>query len=65
MAGTKAGGLKAKETIKQRHGSDFYTKLGAAGGKVSKKGGFAAMDKSKLKEITAKGGRNSTRTKNK
>jgi general stress protein YciG len=42
MAGTKAGSIKAKETIKKRYGSDFYAKIGAQGGKKSTTGGFYA-----------------------
>lgn len=43
MAGTKAGGAKARDTNIKRHGKDFYVKLGAKGGKVGKTGGFASM----------------------
>lgn len=32
MAGTKAGGLKAALTNFERHGKDFYTKIGHKGG---------------------------------
>lgn len=42
MAGTKAGGEKAKLTNKEKHGDDFYAKIGAKGGRVSKRGGFAS-----------------------
>ena len=42
MAGTKAGGAKAAVTNKIRHGSDFYAKIGAKGGKNGHTGGFAA-----------------------
>jgi general stress protein YciG len=42
MAGTKAGGMKAAQTNKAKHGSDFYAKIGAKGGKLGKTGGFAA-----------------------
>ncbi len=31
MAGTKAGGRKAAATNKERHGKDFYSKIGSAG----------------------------------
>lgn len=37
MAGTKAGGLKAAQTNKAKHGADFYAKIGAKGGKISKR----------------------------
>jgi len=33
MTGTKAGGLKAGKTNKERYGEDFYKKIGAMGGK--------------------------------
>ncbi|MET3349007.1 UNVERIFIED_ORG: hypothetical protein ABID57_000676 [Arthrobacter sp. UYEF1] len=42
MSGTKVGGLKAAATNKKLYGEDFYHRLGAAGGAVSKGGGFAA-----------------------
>ncbi len=42
MAGTKAGGMKAAATNKTKHGSDFYARIGAKGGKMGHTGGFAA-----------------------
>lgn len=42
MAGTKAGGLKAKETNYKKYGPDFYKKIGSDGGKLGTTGGFAA-----------------------
>lgn len=42
MAGTKIGGMKAAATNKAKHGSDFYAKIGAKGGKNGHTGGFAA-----------------------
>lgn len=42
MAGTKAGGQKAAATNKTKHGSDFYAKIGAKGGRNGRTGGFAA-----------------------
>lgn len=41
MAGTHEGGKKAERTIKQKHGSDFYVRAGALGGKLSTGGGFS------------------------
>lgn len=41
MAGTRLGGLKAAETNKQRHGSDFYKKIGKSGGTESRGGGWS------------------------
>jgi general stress protein YciG len=62
MAGTKLGGMKAAATNKAKHGSDFYAKIGAKGGKLGKTGGFAANPE--LARIAgAKGGRISRRTK--
>lgn len=46
MAGTKAGGLKAREANLRRHGKDFYKRIGAIGGRNGHgpeyKGGFAS-----------------------
>jgi len=42
MPGTKTGGLKASITNKERHGKDYYQKIGAIGGKLGTTGGFAA-----------------------
>lgn len=43
MVGTKAGGLKAAKTNKERNGEDFYKRIGQKGGKIiGKKGGFAS-----------------------
>lgn len=62
MAGTKAGGQKAAATNKAKHGSDFYARIGAKGGKLGRTGGFAANPE--LARIAgAKGGRISRRTK--
>ena len=32
MAGTKAGGLKAARTNKEKYGDDFYREMGRKGG---------------------------------
>lgn len=62
MAGTKAGGAKAAATNKKKHGSDFYARIGAIGGKKGRTGGFAANPE--LARIAgAKGGRISRRGK--
>lgn len=62
MAGTKAGGKAAAATNKQKYGADFYSKIGAKGGKLGHTGGFAAnRDLARL--AGAKGGRISRRTK--
>lgn len=58
MSGTKAGGRKAAETNKARHGSDFYAEIGRKGGRNGHTGGFAANPE--LAKIAgAKGGRKS------
>ncbi len=62
MAGTKAGGVKAAATNKAKHGTDFYAKIGAKGGKLGRTGGFAANPE--LARIAGrKGGLISRRTK--
>lgn len=40
MAGTKVGGLKARDRNRQKYGSDFYAKIGAIGGSKGRTGGF-------------------------
>lgn len=35
MAGTKAGGLKATATNIERHGKDFYKRIGRKGEKLA------------------------------
>lgn len=42
MAGTIEGGRKAAATNYKLHGTDFYAKIGAKGGKNSHTGGFAS-----------------------
>lgn len=62
MPGTREGGLKAASTNKKRYGKEFYTRIGAVGGKKSRGGGFAANPE--LARIAgAKGGRASRRGK--
>ena len=41
MSGTVTGGKNAARTNKERHGEDFYARIGAIGGRNSKTGGFA------------------------
>ena len=62
MAGTKEGGKRAAATNKTRHGSDFYARIGAKGGKLGRTGGFAA-NRELARIAGAKGGRISRRTK--
>jgi len=42
MAGTRSGGLKAAAQNKQLYGEDFFKRIGRAGGKISRSGGFAS-----------------------
>lgn len=42
MAGTIQGGRRAAQKNKQKHGSDFYARIGRLGGRRSRTGGFAA-----------------------
>jgi hypothetical protein len=62
MAGTKLGGVKAANTNKTRHGSDFYARIGAAGGRKGTTGGFAA-NRDLARIAGAKGGKISRRRK--
>jgi general stress protein YciG len=41
MSGTRAGGLKTVQVIKNRYGEDYYHKLGKIGGSISVGGGFS------------------------
>ena len=62
MPGTSLGGQKAAAANKAKHGSDFYARIGAKGGKLGRTGGFAANPE--LARLAgAKGGRISRRTK--
>lgn len=58
MSGTKAGAVKARATIKEKHGENFYHTIGKKGGQAPKTrpGGFATMSPERLKEVSAKGG---------
>lgn len=42
MAGTRAGGIKAAQKNKLRHGDDFYKNIGHIGGQKGTTGGFAS-----------------------
>ena len=62
MAGTVAGGKAAAKTNKAKYGDDFYSKIGAKGGKLGTTGGFAA-NKELAREAGRKGGLKSKRRK--
>ena len=36
MSATRIGGLKAVKTNKERHGEDFYSRIGAIGGRAKR-----------------------------
>lgn len=42
MAGTKAGGRKARDTNLAKYGRNFYQEIGARGGRNGHTGGFAS-----------------------
>lgn len=60
MAGTTAGGAKAAATNKSKYGADFYARIGAAGGKVGRTGGFYA-NRDLARQAGRKGGMKSRR----
>lgn len=51
MAGTKEGGKKAAKTNREKHGDNFYARIGAIGGKNGHTGGF------KNRELASRAGR--------
>lgn len=61
MSGTRSGGLKATKTNKERHGEDFFRKIGAKGGHAKVPKGFALSGKAR--EAGEIGGRISRRGK--
>lgn len=62
MAGTEAGGKAAAKKNKERHGADFYARIGAKGGRKGTTGGFYA-NRELARKAGAIGGRKSRRTK--
>lgn len=67
MSGTKAGSLKAKETLYKKYGKDYFVNMGRIGGKLGHTGGFATTNKNGehmlAKLAGAKGGKISKRGK--
>lgn len=61
MPGTRAGGIKARETNLKKHGKDFYRIIGSKGGQNGHTGGFAA-NRELARVAGAKGGKISRRT---
>lgn len=55
MSGTKVGGIKAAKTNLERHGADFYKRIGQKGGQNGHTGGFAA-NRELARTAGAKGG---------
>jgi general stress protein YciG len=64
MAGTKQGGINARNTNKAKYGEDYYAKIGKLGGikPTDKPKGFAA-NRELARTAGAKGGTISRRTK--
>lgn len=62
MSGTKAGGIKTRETMYKKHGKDFYREIGRIGGQNGHTGGFAA-NRELAKIAGSKGGKISKRGK--
>lgn len=60
MAGNRKGGKKAAKTNIERHGEDFYRRIGAIGGRNGHTGGFAA-NRELARIAGKKGGRISRR----
>lgn len=62
MAGNKIGAAKARKTIIERHGEDFYRNIGRRGGKAGRTGGFY-VNRELARTAGAKGGKISRRGK--
>ena len=60
MAGTKAGGIKARNKIKELYGEDYYARTGRLGGLACVPKGFAASHERAV-EAGKKGGKASKR----
>lgn len=60
MGGTIAGGKAAAETNKERHGQDYYSRIGKVGGAKGTTGGFYA-NRELARIAGSKGGRISKR----
>lgn len=60
MSGSRDGGLRAAASNKERHGEDFYKRIGAMGGRWTGKKGFA-LSPERARLAGQKGGRISKR----
>jgi hypothetical protein len=66
MPGTKAGALKARETMQQLYGADYYANIGRLGGAKTKEDGTIkgfALNPELARKAGAKGGRVSRKVK--
>lgn len=61
MSGTIKGGREAAKRNKRLYGKDFYARIGAAGGRVKTRKGFA-VNRELARQAGARGGRLSRRT---
>lgn len=55
MSATSEGAKKAAQIIKDKHGADWYKKIGAKGGKKSRGGGFTGNPEL-AREVGKRGG---------
>lgn len=71
MSGNTIGGVKTAKTNIKRYGQDYYKRIGAMGGKISRGGGFASnivgadglTGAERARKAGAKGGRKSRKNK--
>lgn len=63
MAGTREGGLLARDTNRKKYGKDFYREIGAKGGHAKVPKGFAMMTRKQRSIAGVKGGSISKRGK--
>jgi general stress protein YciG len=62
MSQSKAGAIKARNTLKEKYGADYYVNMGRAGGLVKGVKGFA-LNRELARTAGAKGGAKSKRSK--
>ncbi len=55
MSAHRARSLRTAEANKNRHGADFYRRIGKLGGSKCVPKGFARMSPEKLSAVSAKG----------